>query len=78
MKSKKLLGKLNKLLGLGDSAEDKHVKKLRKVLRTLKEKQDSLKLKLETTEARPNGASSSKRLKSSSASGRKVSRCTRA
>ncbi len=50
MKSKKLLGKLNRLLGLGDNAEEKHVKKLRKVLKTLKEKQDSLKLKLETTE----------------------------
>lgn len=50
MKSKKLLAKLNQLLGMSDNTEEKHVKKLRKVLKTLKEKQDSLKLKLETAE----------------------------
>lgn len=47
MKRKKLLEKLNTLLGMGDSAEKEHIKKLRKVLKALKEKQATLQVKLE-------------------------------
>ena len=47
MKSKKLLENLNKLTGLGEDADKKEIKKLRKVLRALKEKQDHLEEKLE-------------------------------
>ncbi len=50
MKSKKLLEKLNKLSGLGDDADKKEIKKLRKVLHALKDKQEHLKEKLETAE----------------------------
>ena len=42
MKAKKLLRKLNELTGLGESAGNKEIKKLHKVLRALKEKQDVL------------------------------------
>ena len=47
MKSKKLLEKLNKLLGMGENTDKEHIKKLRKVLKTLKEKQAELQIKLE-------------------------------
>jgi acyl-[acyl carrier protein]--UDP-N-acetylglucosamine O-acyltransferase len=47
LKSKKLLEKLNKLTGLGEDADKKEIKKLRKVLRALKEKQGHLEEKLE-------------------------------
>jgi len=50
MKSQKLLKKLNKLTGLGEDADQKQIKKLRKVLRALKEKQETLKAGLETAE----------------------------
>ena len=50
MKSKKLLEKLNTLLGTGESADKEHIKKLRKVLKTLKEKQTILQEKLEEAE----------------------------
>ncbi len=50
MKSKKLLEKLNQLTGLGEDADKKEIKKLRKVLRALKDKQDHLKEKLEDAE----------------------------
>ena len=47
MKSKKLSEKLNKLTGLGEDADKEEIKKLRKVLRALKDKQDHLEEKLE-------------------------------
>ena len=50
MKRKKLLKKLNAMLGKGEAADKAHVKKLRKVLKTLKEKQEDLKLELEQAE----------------------------
>lgn len=50
MKRKKLLKKLNKLLGIGEDANAEQIKKLRDVLKTLKEKQESLKIKRERTE----------------------------
>lgn len=50
MKSKKLLGKLNSLLGLGEDADKEHIKKLRKVLKTLKEKQTTLQAKLDNAQ----------------------------
>jgi spore cortex formation protein SpoVR/YcgB (stage V sporulation) len=52
MKSKKLLDKLNQLIGLEeDEAGKKEVRKLRQVLHALKEKQDKLKARLEQAEA---------------------------
>ena len=50
MKSKKLLKKLNTLLGLGEDGDKEHIKKLRKVLKTLKEKQATLQIKLESAQ----------------------------
>lgn len=50
MKAKKLLKKLNKLTGLGESAGSKEIKKLHKVLRALKEKQEILRERLEQSE----------------------------
>lgn len=50
MKAKKLLGKLNKLTGLGKDANKKEIEKLRKVLKALKEKQRKLRAKLDTVE----------------------------
>jgi len=50
MKAKKLLRKLNELTGLGESAGNKEIKKLHKVLRALKEKQDVLRERLEQSE----------------------------
>lgn len=50
MKSKKLLEKLNALLGLGADADKEQVKKLRKVLKTLKDKQTTLQTKLDSTQ----------------------------
>lgn len=47
MKSKKLLEKLNTLLGIGADADKEHIKMLRKVLLTLKEKQATLQARLE-------------------------------
>ncbi len=45
MKSRKLLEKLNKLVGLGEGADKEEIKKLRKVLHALKDKQEKLKEK---------------------------------
>ena len=42
MKSKKLLAKLNQLLGMSDNTEEKHVKKLRKVLKTLTPREEKV------------------------------------
>ena len=50
MKSRKLLEKLNKLIGLGEGADREEIKKLRKVLQALKDKQEKLKEKLEETQ----------------------------
>jgi predicted nucleic acid-binding Zn-ribbon protein len=50
MKVRKLLDKLNKYTGLGENADKKQVRKLRNVLRALKDKQDELQLKLEAAE----------------------------
>lgn len=50
MKSRKLLEKLNKLVGLGEGADKEEIKKLRKVLHALKDKQEKLKEKLEETQ----------------------------
>ncbi len=50
MKSSKLLEKLNKLIGVGEDADKKEIKKLRKVLKALKEKQDKLEASLEEAE----------------------------
>ena len=36
MKNKKLLEKLNTLLGMGENTDKEHITKLRKVLKTLK------------------------------------------
>ena len=47
MKSKKLLEKLNTLLGIGADADKEHIRMLRKVLLTLKEKQATLQARLE-------------------------------
>ncbi len=47
MKTKKLLEKLNRLIGLGDNADQEEIKKLRKVLKALKEKQMKLTGELE-------------------------------
>ena len=50
MKARKLLKKLNVLVGLGEDASKEEIRKLRKVLKALKEKQDELKAKLDTAE----------------------------
>jgi acyl-[acyl carrier protein]--UDP-N-acetylglucosamine O-acyltransferase len=50
VKSRKLLEKLNKLVGLGEGADKEEIKKLRKVLHALKDKQEKLKEKLEETQ----------------------------
>lgn len=50
MGTPKLLEKLNELIGLGDKANKKEIKKLRKVLSDLKKKQVKLKEKLEAAE----------------------------
>jgi peptidoglycan hydrolase CwlO-like protein len=50
MKARKLLDKLNTLTGLGEDADKKQVKQLRKVLHALKEKQTQLNEKLEQAE----------------------------
>jgi acyl-[acyl carrier protein]--UDP-N-acetylglucosamine O-acyltransferase len=50
VKSRKLLEKLNKLIGLGEGADREEIKKLRKVLQALKDKQEKLKEKLEETQ----------------------------
>ena len=42
--------KLNKLIGLGEGADREEIKKLRKVLQALKDKQEKLKEKLEETQ----------------------------
>jgi hypothetical protein len=51
MKRKKLLKKLNTLLGMGEKADKEQVKKLHKVLKILKEKQASLQVKLDCAES---------------------------
>ncbi len=51
MKSKKLLQKLNSLMGLNENADQAQVKQLRKVLKSLKKRQDELKDKLESADA---------------------------
>ena len=50
MKRRKLLDRLNELMGLGENADKKQVKKLREVLKALKDKQEKLKEKLEAAE----------------------------
>lgn len=50
MKAKKLLKTLNELTGLGENAGKKEIKKLHKVLRALKEKQEKLRERLEQSE----------------------------
>lgn len=47
MKTKELLDKLNRLMGLGENADQEEIRKLRKVLKALKEKQRKLAEKLE-------------------------------
>ena len=51
MKSKKLLQKLNSLMGLNETADQAQVKQLREVLKSLKKRQDELKDKLESADA---------------------------
>ena len=48
MKRKKLLKKLNTLLSMGEDADKEQIKKLHKVLKTLKEKQSTLQVKLDS------------------------------
>lgn len=50
MKSSKLLKKLNKLIGLDRRADKEEIKKLRSVLKALKEKQAELANRLEQAE----------------------------
>jgi hypothetical protein len=51
MKSKKLLEKLNSLMGLSENADKAQVKQLRKVLKSLKKRQDELITELESADA---------------------------
>ena len=50
MKIKKHLDKLSRLMGLGEDADREQIKKLRKVLKTLKSDQEKLQLKLAEAE----------------------------
>jgi type II secretory pathway component PulF len=50
MKRKKLLKKLNKLMGVGEDADKEQIKKLHKVLKILKEKQANLQEKLDSAQ----------------------------
>lgn len=52
MKLRKLLDKLKDLLGPDGNADKEQIRKLRRVLRVLKEKQDRLREKLETAEGK--------------------------
>ena len=47
MKLAKLLDRLNRLMGLGEDADKEEIRKLRKVLKALKEKQFKVEKKLE-------------------------------
>ncbi len=50
MKAKKLLARLNSLMGLEEGADKSEIRKLREVLKALKAKQAKLEAKLEGTE----------------------------